>query len=151
MRPKLSSRKGWHNFAGIAHQLGDLRVVEEFLRPGVEPRHLLRAGVKLNRGDGFGGPRGQDCGVAQAGCRIEDAPADRRDGRDLALCILPGIDILDAVHYKPGAQHAGRAPRWHQAAHAVSMLGEETWMAWISPWRAFCSSAQSYETPSQYC
>lgn len=43
--------KGWHNFVGIAHQLGDLRVVEEFLRPGVEPRHLLRAGVKLNRGE----------------------------------------------------------------------------------------------------
>jgi hypothetical protein len=125
MRPKLSSRKGWHNFVGIAHQLGDLRVVEEFLRPGVEPRHLLCAGVKLNRGDGFGGPRGQDCGVAQAGCRIEDAPADRRDGRDLALRILPGIDILDAVHDKPGDQHAGRAPRWLQAAHAVSMLGED--------------------------
>jgi hypothetical protein len=97
-------------------------VARSFVCQHVNP-NILR--VKLNRGDGFGGPRGQDCGVAQAGCRIEDAPADRRDGRDLALRILPGIDILDAVHDKPGDQHAGRAPPWHQAAHAVRMLGED--------------------------
>lgn len=42
------------------------------------------------------------------------------------------------------------APRVGIRLHTRLVCSEKTWMAWISPWRAFRSSAQSYETPSKF-
>ena len=116
--------EGWHDLIGIAHDLMYVNVSKKAARPGVEPGYLLRAGIEFDGDDFPGGFRGLDGGIAQARRRIQHTPGNGRDCRNLPQGILHGVNIFDAVHHKARYQHAGRAFRWHEAAHAVGGLGK---------------------------
>ena len=101
----------------------NFRVAEEFPRPGVLARNLDHRRVNLNRDDVFGGVRRLNRRIAQPHRRIEHLSARSRR-LNLVERIVVRVDILDAVHRKPGDQQRRCAGGWHERTVAVGGLGE---------------------------
>ena len=64
---------------GVAPDQADLRVLEERLRPGIQPRHLDDVLGLLDCRHRVGGRRGKDGGISQSHARIQHGAAHGRD------------------------------------------------------------------------